>query len=442
MKRKVRSGAMISLCALLLISVAGCGRTLKAEPDSAAPASTEIEDVLEKSSDHEHIMESEVITEADCSHEGEIRNYCTVDGCDYEYAETVAKTAHTPGEVSYLYDGVDGHYEGQKCTVCGEIVEVHFVADGTAHSNNEDNSDVDVNAGRRNETSSGNVENEQADNSGSNSGANSSSENKDDGKDNTASEDTQTHTHTYEGVVTQAPTCGKAGVMTYTCVDGDYSYTEEIPATEEHAYDDGTVTTEPSCEKDGIRTFTCGVCGVSYTGTIPATGHAWDDGVETKAPTCSEEGIRTFTCKNDSSHMYTEPIATVEHAWDSGVKTKEETCTEDGEITYTCTICGETYTEPVAASGHSYREGVITKEAECEVLGEKTYYCSKCGNSYTEEIPATGHDYESTTIREAGCTDDGLIMYECKNNSAHSYSDVIPQTGHVECVVLMSRVEK
>ena len=430
MKRNVRSGAMISLCALLLISTAGCGRTLKAEPETSAPAGTEIEDVLEKSQDHEHNIESEVVTEADCSHEGEVRNYCTVDGCDYEYTETVEKAAHTPGEVSYLYDGIGGHYEGQKCTVCGEIVEVHFVADESAQPDNKDTSGVDANVGSSDETNSGNGGNGQADNSGPNSGTSSSSENTDDGKNNTDSEGTPAHTHTYEKVVTQAPTCGKAGVMTYTCVNGDYSYTEEIPATGEHAYDESVVTTEPSCEEEGIRTFTCGVCEASYTEAIPATGHAWDDGVETQAPTCSEEGIKTFTCINDSSHTYTEPIATIEHAWDFGVKTKEETCTEDGVTTYTCTVCGETYTEPVAASGHSYSEGVITKDPECEVLGEKTYYCTKCGNSYTEEIPATGHDYEATTIRDASCTEDGLIMYECKNNPAHSYSEVVFQTGH------------
>ena len=38
------------------------------------------------------------------------------------------------------------------------------------------------------------------------------------------------HTHTYTSAVTTPATCTEPGVMTYTCVDGDDSYTEEIPA--------------------------------------------------------------------------------------------------------------------------------------------------------------------------------------------------------------------
>ena len=42
--------------------------------------------------------------------------------------------------------------------------------------------------------------------------------------------------HTYTPAETLAPTCGADGVMTYTCACGD-SYTEAIPATGEHTYD-------------------------------------------------------------------------------------------------------------------------------------------------------------------------------------------------------------
>ncbi len=39
------------------------------------------------------------------------------------------------------------------------------------------------------------------------------------------------HTHTYTATVTTPATCTEPGVMTYTCVDGDDTYTETIPAT-------------------------------------------------------------------------------------------------------------------------------------------------------------------------------------------------------------------
>ena len=44
--------------------------------------------------------------------------------------------------------------------------------------------------------------------------------------------------HTYESAVTTAATCGTAGVMTYTCSACSSRYTEVIPATGEHTYDD------------------------------------------------------------------------------------------------------------------------------------------------------------------------------------------------------------
>ena len=44
--------------------------------------------------------------------------------------------------------------------------------------------------------------------------------------------------HAYVGVETAPATCGADGVMTYTCSACGDSYTETIPATGEHAYDD------------------------------------------------------------------------------------------------------------------------------------------------------------------------------------------------------------
>ena len=45
------------------------------------------------------------------------------------------------------------------------------------------------------------------------------------------------HVHDYVGVETKAPTCGEDGVMTYSCTCGEGTYTEVIPATGAHTYD-------------------------------------------------------------------------------------------------------------------------------------------------------------------------------------------------------------
>ena len=235
--------------------------------------------------------------------------------------------------------------------------------------------------------------------------------------------------HTWdEGVVTEEPTCTAEGVKTYTCSVCQETKTEPVAATG-HEYDEGVVTTEPTCETEGVKTYTCIHGDDSYTETIPALEHDWDEGTKTKDATCIEEGEITYTCKNDPSHTRTESIEKVDHTWDEGVVTEEPTCTAEGVRTYTCSVCQETKTEPVAATGHHYGEGVTTKEPTCEEDGTITYFCD-CGDYYEEPIAKLGHDYEKNIIREADCENDGIAVYVCKNNSAHTYEETIAATGH------------
>ena len=68
--------------------------------------------------------------------------------------------------------------------------------------------------------------------------------------------------HNYVASVTQAATCGAAGVRTYTCSRCSDSYTETIPATGAHNY--VAAVTEPTTSAAGYTTYTCSVCGDSY----------------------------------------------------------------------------------------------------------------------------------------------------------------------------------
>ena len=75
------------------------------------------------------------------------------------------------------------------------------------------------------------------------------------------------------------PTCGAAGVRTYSCTScGTVLRTEEIPATGNHSWDGGTVTKEPSCIESGTKTYTCTVCGQQKTEELPALGHSYENG--------------------------------------------------------------------------------------------------------------------------------------------------------------------
>ncbi len=99
----------------------------------------------------------------------------------------------------------------------------------------------------------------------------------------------------YEDV---APTCNSQGYRMGECDSCGEELTEYYgEATGEHSWGEGAVTTAATCGKDGVMTYTCADCSTTKTEAIAATGaHTWDAGVETTPPTTTTEGVKTFTC--------------------------------------------------------------------------------------------------------------------------------------------------
>lgn len=77
------------------------------------------------------------------------------------------------------------------------------------------------------------------------------------------------HQHSYTSSVTTQPTCSTPGVRTYTCVSGDDSYTESIPATG-HNWIDNVETVEHS---DPIWKVVCNGCGAQFNSAEDAISH-------------------------------------------------------------------------------------------------------------------------------------------------------------------------
>lgn len=106
----------------------------------------------------------------------------------------------------------------------------------------------------------GNTDNSNAgkhENSGNNGGNN--------GGNNKPTE--KPHVHKYNsGVVTKEPTCTDTGVKTYTCVDGDDSYTETIPALgHDYVTRTETVTVKEAWDEDVYESrYICYGCGASF----------------------------------------------------------------------------------------------------------------------------------------------------------------------------------
>ncbi len=64
-----------------------------------------------------------------------------------------------------------------------------------------------------------------------------------------------------------------------------------------HSYDAGTVTKEPTCGAAGVKTYTCALCGNEKTEVLTATlGHSYDEGIIVEDATCTDAGIKIYTC--------------------------------------------------------------------------------------------------------------------------------------------------
>ena len=111
------------------------------------------------------------------------------------------------------------------------------------------------------------------------------------------------------------------------------------------------------------------------------------------------------------------------------LETVKPTCTELGYERWQCGECGalekRNYTP---AAGHSY-DTVTIREASCTQGGLVLHLCKDCGAFYTETTPTIDHDYEKHIVT-ATCTKAGYTEYKCKN-CGHSYiTDITGLAAH------------
>ena len=80
--------------------------------------------------------------------------------------------------------------------------------------------------------------------------------------------------HVMNTVSTTAPTCGVDGEKVSVCAVCGYEQHEVIPATGNHQYD-AAITKDADCTEKGLITYTCSQCAYAYTEETPALGHEW-----------------------------------------------------------------------------------------------------------------------------------------------------------------------
>ena len=238
--------------------------------------------------------------------------------------------------------------------------------------------------------------------------------------------------HPYTSTVTKPADCGNAGVKTYTCSECGDSYTEAIPATGNHTYDNAcdascnvcggnrevaahpytsTVTKPADCGNDGVKTYTCPECGDSYTEVIPATGnHTYDNACDASCNVCG--GTREV-----ADHVYTD-------ACDADCNECGATRTAPHSYTYACdklcALCGELTND---AAEHQI-VAIEAVEPGCHYVGNVAYwYCAHCGSVWTDAeltqvsnaksviIPAIGGDVIHVEAKAPTATENGNIEH-------------------------------
>lgn len=176
---------------------------------------------------------------------------------------------------------------------------------------------------------------------------------------------------------------------------------------------------------------------------------------ETKKATCTEKGMITSTtsctkCRKTLESTTIEIPALGHIAGEPVIENKVDPTTEkEGgyDIVVYCTRehngCGhkELSRKHVVIDKlkheHTVGEPVIevVKAATCENKGsvKVTVSCTDCGevlSSVTKDIPALGHNYELTKTVDATCTENGYVLYTCKNDAEHTEKTVVKATGH------------
>lgn len=252
--------------------------------------------------------------------------------------------------------------------------------------------------------------------------------------------------HEYESAVTTEASCTENGVITYSCVRCDDSYTEEIDALGHKMGESAVLPAD--CENNEREVVYCSVCEeIMDTNDLylegvgaPATGHTWGDFAEngdgTHSRVCAtcggadghdceyEEVVTPATCSTYETTTYTctvcgyEFTETTGEEYDADVHVygeaivKAETCTVNGIGKKVC-VCGATDGYYVIKAAHVWNDVAVITAADCTNAGAGTKTCSVC--SVVEEviIDALGHDAEWVTLEAETCGTAGSEIQMC-----------------------------
>lgn len=205
--------------------------------------------------------------------------------------------------------------------------------------------------------------------------------------------------HTYTVIEQVDATCIESGYTVYHCECCDDMYTETIPSLGHSIMDGETIL--PTCTQAGSISGTCTVCGLEKEIPIEALGHQESEFIFT-GEQCGENPVGHTECE-----FCGELVTEIGHRYET--KVQAPTCTEDGYVAQSCTKCGKSDVIVTAAHGHDTGSTKIVRDATCTQEGIIHTLCKWCDTVLEEDIvPVTEHSLSSTIINN-------ICIYECIN---------------------------
>ena len=72
-----------------------------------------------------------------------------------------------------------------------------------------------------------------------------------------------------------------------------------------------------------------------------------------------------------------------------------------------------------------------SRPATCTEPGQDLYRCGLCGAENAVPVPPLGHEWGvCTRVKEATCTEEGLIRCFCSRDETHYEDKALPSLGH------------
>ena len=198
---------------------------------------------------------------------------------------------------------------------------------------------------------------------------------------------------------------------------------------DEHAHDFVYVTNNANCVHGGAYLYECSVCGCPKKVESPALGHDYSEWYIVEDPTCTGVGEKRRDCNRDGcDHYESEIIDALGHDFGEWYEVYAPTCEGNGENRRDCKRdgCNHYEIETVFSNGHA-RVYHDAKDPTCDGVGWHEYEtCKNCDYTTYVEIPAIGHSFAvDGVLKEATCTEKGIMGYVCTNNPAHKTTGAI-----------------